>query len=78
MTRSWITTFTAGPASQSASAEALARRCAEPPVRLWRWLAACRRRAAERNELRCLDEHSRRDIGPKRVSDELARAFWIE
>ncbi len=78
MTHSWISTVTARPTSHGASVGALVRRCAEPPVRLWHWLAECRRRAAERNELRCLDEHSRRDIGPKRVSEEVARVFWID
>lgn len=78
MTHSWIAARTAGPTSHRTSVGALARRGAEPPVRLWHWVAACRRRAAERGELRCLDEHSRRDIGLKRASEEAARAFWVE
>lgn len=78
MMQSWITAFTAWPTSRGASAGTLARRCTEPMAYLWNWLAASRRRAAERSELRCLDEHSRRDLGPKRVAEEAAKAFWIE
>ena len=46
--------------------------------RLWQWLAACRARAAERRELRELDEHAVRDLPVKRVREEAAKPFWVE
>lgn len=47
-------------------------------TRFWRWLAACRRRAAERRELRELAEHALHDLSPKRVREEVAKPFWVE
>ena len=48
-------------------------------ARFWRWLAACRRRAAERRELRELAaEHALYDLSPKRVREEAAKPFWVE
>ena len=71
-TRSWIPADAVRPISQDMLATA------GQLDRFWRWLAACRRRAAERRELQCLDEHARRDLRPKRVREELAKPFWTE
>ncbi|MBV9747594.1 MAG: hypothetical protein JO157_02155 [Acetobacteraceae bacterium] len=47
-------------------------------ARLWRWLAACRVRAAERRELWGLVEQGMHDLSPKRVREEAAKPFWVE
>ena len=70
-TRSWIAADVERPISHGAAV-------GEQLGRLWRWLAACRRRAAERRELRELDEHALRDLRPKRVREEAAKPFWVE
>ena len=71
-THSWIAAETARPISQDVPA-------AGPLARLWRWLAACRERAAERRELRELAAgHALYDLSPKRVREEAAKPFWVE
>ena len=70
---SWITADAARPISHDVPATA------GQLARFWRWLAACRRRAAERRELRELAaEHALYDLSPKRVREEAAKPFWVE
>jgi len=72
-THSWIATETAQPTAHDVPA------MVGQLARFWRWLAACRERAAERRELRELAaEHALYDLSPKRVREEAAKPFWVE
>ena len=71
---SWTVADAARPISQDGPATA-----AGQLARFWRWLAACRCRAAERRELRELvASQALYDLSPKRVREEAAKPFWVE
>ena len=75
--------WTTHPARQAAfpngtAAAAVLKRAAVAPVRALSWLVVCYRRAAARAELRSLDEHLVRDLGPSLVREEAYKRFWME
>ena len=73
-THSWVAADAARPTAHDVPATA-----AGQLGRFWRWLAACRARAAERRELReMVAGHALYDLSPKRVREEAAKPFWVE
>ena len=75
--------WTNHPAQQTTSihgsaAAAVLTHIAMVPVRIVGWFTAGHRRAAERSELRSLDKHLVRNLGPEFVCEEACKRFWME